>query len=496
MSKGMLERVNSSKYLNIVYIIESLLFLGLCFFFVPKIDDVIFKYNEFFQFTDFKGFIHSTVYYGNGRFLGNGLCILFSRVPEIFYFVEFVFVQIFCFAVEKLTEIKNSKIYFMMVFLLQPIFFVKQIESWLCGFINYFIPILLLVFILFILKKCSSEQSKAKRALNCIAMLLLGFAEQLFVQHNAVMNFVIAVTVLVIFIRKKKSVLEPVLLIISNAAGCVLLFGYKYYIDFEQTWVYKYIDQTQGNTILSLNGIGEMAKILVSNIGIFVYVYFASIVIYTILMAVILHMDKKDKSIKFKKLNIFLMLLYYPAAAIVFVLCLMDKLMVMRYAIVIAGLFALNLIGFGYSFIKAVFLKMPIKLQITSAFVFLYGLASAVPFLIYTTLGAFRGIWFAYTFFCLFTLIVADFARKEYNFNFEKQLFIFSICACVVCACYIPAYAVQRQIYNYKAENYKTEYYLPAASRVLVDQDMAWDTAEGNIEHKFIPYKEFKEMQK
>lgn len=486
---------NDPRTMNILYIVESLLFLVLCFFFVPKIDDVIFKYNEFFQFTDFKGFLHSTVYYGNGRFLGNGLCILFSRIPKIFYFVEFALVQVFCFAVEKLTEIKNSKNYFLMVFILQPIFFVNQVESWLCGFINYFVPTLLLVIILIILKKCAGDISKPKRVFSCVAVVILGLAEQLFVQHNAVMNLVIAVTVLIIFIRKKKSILESVLLIISNIAGCILLFGYKYYVDYEQTWVYKYTEP-QGTTILSLNSIGEMVKVLVSNIGIFVYTYFACIAVYTILMAVILHIDKKDKSIKLKKLNVLLMLLYYPIAAIVFVLHLLDKLTVMRYAVVIAVFFVLNLIGFGYSFIKAVFLKMPVRLKITSAIVLFYALASVVPFLIYTTSGAFRGIWFAYTLVCLFTLIAADFARREYEFKFEKQLFVFSICACIVTACYIPAYAVQREIYNYKAENYKTEYYLPSASRVLVDQDMAWDYAEGNIEHEFISYKEFCEMNK
>lgn len=468
----------------------------LCFFFVPKIDDLYFNYNEFFQFADFKGFIHSVFYYGNGRFLGNALGILFSKIPKIYYFVEFALVQMFCFSAEKLTEIKNSRIYFMAVFLLQPIFFVKQIESWLCGFINYFVPILLLVFILLILKNCGSEQSALKRVMVCVAIVLLGFSEQFFIQHNAVINLVVAIIVLALFIRKNKSVLEPVLLIISNIVGLVLMLGYKFYIDFEQTWCYKYNVQTNGVTIFSLDSISEVVKSVVSNIGIFVYVYFASIVIYTILTAVILHMDKKDKTIKFKKFNVFLMSLYYPAALIVLVLYLMNKLMVMRYAFLIAGLFAFNFIGFFYSFIKAVFLKLPAKLKISTVMVLMCAAASVVPFLIYTIVGAFRGVWFAFILISLFVLMIADFARNEYGFKFEKQLFVFSICACIVTACYVPAYAVQRQMYNYKAENYKTEHYLPAANRVLVDQDGAWELAEGNIDHEFIPYKEFKAMQK
>lgn len=381
--------------------------------------------------------------------------------------------------------------------MLEPIFFVNQVESWLCGFVNYFFPILLLVFILLLLKINSSKISKVRRTINCIAVFILGIAEQLFVQHNAVINFVIAATVLVLFICKKKSLAEPVLLVISNIIGCALLFGYKFYIDFERTWVYKYIDhQTQGSTVFSLDSLGEKIKLLVSNIGTFIYAYFACVVIYTTLLSVILHMDKEDKSIKLKKLNVFLMLLYYPTAVFVLVLYVMDKNQDMRYAIVIAGLFALNAIGFVYSFIKAVFIKMPLKLKITSAIILLYAIASVAPFLIYTTTGAFRGIWFAYMLVSLFVLLIADFSRREYNFYFDKSVAIFSICACVATAVYIPAYAVQRQIYNYKAENYKTEYYLPAASRVLVDQDMAWEYAEDVIIHEFIPYKEFNNMQK
>lgn len=478
---------------NILYIVESIIFFALCFFFTPKIDDIIFHYNEFFQFANIKEFIHQTVYYGNGRFLGNGFGILFSKIPEVFYFVEFVLVQVFCFSAEKLIEIKDSKNYFMMIFLLQPIFTVMQVESWLCGFINYFVPILFLVFILLILKNCNNEQSKVKRVFSCIGIVVLGFAEQLFVQHNAVMNLVIAVIVLVVFIRKKKSVLDPVLLIISNIAGLVLLLGYKYYIDFEQTWVYKYseFDNSPRELAFSLGSISEMANIIVQNIGTFIYFFFSCVVLYTILMMVILHMDKKDKSIKFKKINVLLMFIFYPAALLTFVLCVTDNLRNMKCAVVLGGLFVLNIIGFGYSLIKAVFMKLSFKLKIKTAMLMFYSLASVVPFIIYSHTSIFRGYFFFYLFICFMVLIVADFAKKEYGFNFEKQIFLFSICACIVCVGYISAFYESKCAYNYK-----TEHVLPSGHSVFGDSDMFWVFAEGNIDHEFIPYKEFKEMQK
>lgn len=489
-------KIKKVSNLNILYIAESIIFLVLCCFFTPKTDDIIFHFNEFFQFVDFKSFAHSVLYYGNGKILGNAFCVLFSKIPQIFYFVEFALVQIFCFSAEKLIEIRNSKSYFLMIFLLQPLFALKQIESWMCGFINYFIPILLLVFILIILKNDEKKQTKTNDLFDCLVIFILGISEQLFIEHNSVINLIIAITVLVVFIRKNRSALKPVILIISNVIGCIILFGYQFYIDNEQTYIYNYLGNDYSRTILTMSDMTEKIKILLTSLGTVVFFYFACIVIYTILIAIIFVMDKKDKSIKFKKINVALMLLYYPIAAIVSVLWITHRISDIRYSIIVVAMFVLNIIGFGYSFIKAVFLKLPLKYRIFTALSLFYGVSSYAPFVINSATAAFRGCWFAYIFIAFAVLIIAEFAKKEYDFNFDKYFLIFSLCACIVTASYIPAYAVQRQIYNYKAENYKTEYYLPAAEKNLVDDDSCWVYAEGNIDHEFIPYKEFKAMQK
>lgn len=487
--------VKTNRKYEYIYIIESLLFLLLCCFFTPRGDDVIFQFNEFFDFTNFNEYVHTVLYYGNGRILGNALCILFTRIPKAFYFIEFIMVHAFCFAAEKLINIKNSKLYFLTLFLLQPILMVKQIEAWLCGFINYFTPIFILVFILLILKKNVNEISKVKRMMDCILIVVLGLAEQLFIEHNAVMNFVIAVTVLVLFIYKKKNVLEPVLLIFSNLLGMIVIFGYRLYINYDETWISMYWPDF-GRTLFSLSGISEVIKTVVISSGTFVYFYFSCVIIYTIFISVILTVDKKDKALKHKRLNVFLMLLYYPCTALIMIIYVTDKIEDMRFGFIAAVCFVLNIIGFGYSFIKAVFMKLSVKMKVFTAISLFYAVASYTPFLINGAFAAFRGCFFAYILIGFVTLFIADFARKEYGFAYEKQLMIFSICACIVSIIYTPAFVESRLAYNYKTEHYKSEYILPRCNNVFGDTDVFWEFAEGNIDHEFIPYKEFKKMKK
>ena len=482
---------------NVLYIIESIMFFVLCFFFVPKIDDIIFYYNEFFQFTDFKGFLNSVIYYGNGRFLGNGLGIIFSKIPEVFYFVEFVLVQIFCFIFEKLTKLKNAKLYALTVFLLQSVFVFLQIESWLCGFINYFIPVILLTCTLLILKNdYEKEISSVKKALHCTAIVLLGIAEQLFIEHNAIINFLIAVTILVTCIFKKKKVLQPLLLTISNAIGLLILFLYKYYVDFSKTWVYKYDVSAGMNTIINFDSFTHTVRILGENIVTCMYIYFTSFVVYTIFISAIIHIDKKTNVIKHKKLNIILMILYYPATVIVLFMFFTHRLADIHLVALLALLFLLNIIGVLYSFIKSVFLKISNKLKLILFIILIYSLGSMLPFIIRLETFCYRGYFFAYMLMCLFVFIVVKFAKEKYNFQFEKQMLAFGLCIIAVYTCLIPVYVTERKVYNYNKNHYKTEYYLPASNEYFTASERFWSFAEDNIDHEYVPYKEFKEMQK
>jgi len=494
MDSGKKLNDNNKNLINALYIIESLLFLSLCCVFTPRVDDIIFRFNEFFQFTDFKGYLHSVIYYGNGRILGNALCIAFSKIPKVFYFVEFFLVQIFCFSAERLVEIKNSKIYFLTIFLLQPILLVKQLEAWMCAFINYFIPILLLVFILNIMKKCSTEMQSLKRFMCYISIFLLGIAEQLFIEHNSVMNLIIAISILIVCIHKHKKTVSSIILITANIIGAAIIFCYRLYIDYNETWVYNNW-QGFGRTLFSMSDISQLIKTVAASAGTPIYFYFACVVFYMLLLSVILTVDKKDKSIKHKKLNVALMLLYFPCAFMIFMIYVTDRIEDIRFGFVALFFFVFNIIGLGYSFIKAVFLKLPSKIKIIFAVCFAFGVISYAPFLINGSFAVFRGCYFAYVLMGIALLYIADFAKKEYGFKFEKQLLIFAVCACIVCVGYFPAFYESRSAYNYKAENYKTEYYLPRGYSVFGDSDAFWEFAEDNIEHKFIPYKEFKEMQ-
>ncbi len=490
-SKSKYNNINSFKIqgFNVLYFAESVLFLILSYYFVPKLDDIVFKFNSFFQYDDFSGFWHSALYYGNGRLLGNALCILFSKNPQLFYFIEFLIVQIFCISGEKLVNIKNSKLFFLTAIILMPIQLINQISSWLCGFINYFIPTVILMLILLLIKNKSAESTLLVKILRCLTIFLLGIAEQLFVQHNAVMNLVIAITVLISFIRKKKNILEPLLLTMSNIIGCIVLFSYKLYVNYEQTWVYQYSIKTgvnYGSPIFHLDNLGQMVKTTVSNAGVFIYFYFGCMLLYTALFISILFALKNGSKIKYKKLNIVMMSLFYAGTIIVFLLYLNDDNENILYSMIVAAIFVLNFASLIYSYVKAIFIHMPNDKKVITFLLVFYGVASFTPFLINTTTGTFRGCFFAYSSFIFFTAITVDFIREKHQIPYRRTMLIFAVIGCIVCSAYIPAYAVQKEIYNYKAENYQTQYYLPKADRALVDSDSMWGYAQGNVKHEFI----------
>ncbi len=473
------------------------MFFILTFFFVPKIDDIIFNLNEFFQFKTFKEFLYETIYYGNGRYLGNGLALLFSKIPKVFYIIEFILVQIFCFSAEKLIGIKNSKLFFLTAFLLQPIQFVNQITSWICGFINYFIPIELLIFLILIIKSYKKELSVPVKIGRCFILALLGFCEQLFVQHNAVMNIVIIVTVIFCLKKDKKSIYESVIVLIANIIGAVLLFGYNSYIDMTKMWTYQ-TGLSSGTTqslkfALYQDSLKSFIKNIVSNTGVFIFCFLGCIFLYSVLIYIVVQVDKEEKLFKHKGIIYFFNSMFYIASAFTVILNFLDKLAETKYVIIVSVIFGLSLVGNMISLIK-LFKHFDKKLIIIVCVMFLYGVAAYSPFIVYNARGAFRGCEFFYIMFTFATLLIFNSAVKKYNLNPEKPCIAVCAFAMAVTIAYTVAYARECKIYDYKIEHYKTNYYLPKGSRILVDQNTTWEYAEGNIEHEFICYKEFKAL--
>lgn len=139
---------------NGLFIVESILLFILCSFFVPTCDDIIFRLDDFFQFENVQQLFHAVLYYGNGRFAGNFLLLVFSRIPQVFYVLQFIMLVSFSILLEKLLQLKNLREYILCVIVLAPLPLFKECVAWMSAVINYFIPVYLLVLTAFVLKAC------------------------------------------------------------------------------------------------------------------------------------------------------------------------------------------------------------------------------------------------------------------------------------------------------------------------------------------------------
>lgn len=173
--------------------------------------------------------------------------MLVSKLPEIFYPIEAIIVTAFSICVEKLTDLKNSKLFVMAFIILQPICVYKEIISWMSAFINYLIPIAFFVFTMVIVKNNLLSKSK----LYSILLILFGFCEQLFIEHNTIINILFISVILVYGIKKHLGFIkESVILLASNIIGAGVMFLYNFYIDYSKTYTASFAEPYR-KTILS-----------------------------------------------------------------------------------------------------------------------------------------------------------------------------------------------------------------------------------------------------
>lgn len=181
--------LRGNRIFNYVFVLEVILFFIMAFFFVPEIDDLAFRYYQ--HFSNIKEFLHCIFYYGNGRLLGNAFLLLFSRNTitfEVFNMLEAVLVVFLSAGIEKLTGLKNAKVLVMAVFMLQNVTAFTDSISWMAAFINYYFPIALFLLTLLILKKPDAKFN----VFYLILLGVIGLCEQLFVEHNTVINILVS----------------------------------------------------------------------------------------------------------------------------------------------------------------------------------------------------------------------------------------------------------------------------------------------------------------
>lgn len=464
---------------NGLFIAESILFFILCSLFVPACDDIIFRFDDFFQFGNAQEFFSVVLNYGNGRFAGNSLLLLFCRIPQVFYAVQFAMFVSFSFLLEKLLKLKNLREYILCVLVLSPLPLFKECLAWMSAVINYFIPVYLLVLTAFIVRKCF-EQNKVT-VLQGAGIVILGFIGQLFVEHYAILNLIIAVIAIVFFKMKKKKLTAPILLLLSEGAGAALLFSYKLYVDFSQTWSANH-SGVYRKLIIDEGSLGGMIKFAVTNVSYLVFIYATSVAVFTLLFAVCQH-SAKNKKIKAKPLFDFMSSLYYPLCA--FCVYFQIKQDTSNQVVFIAGtLVVVTAVGILGLFVQTVWQDLKKEQRyIVLFFTFLAALYFA-PFLLVQPCS-YRNCFMTYLILSVLVFYIADVQRRKNSFALEKFNTVLQAVCIVVTCIYIGFYQYEKNtIYKYKMENYQTEYLLPHANdRLVYAGDGSWPG-----EHKYVDY--------
>lgn len=199
-----------------IWLMEILLLFILSAFFVPTVDDLIFRFS--FEYHSVREFFHYVIYYGNGRLLGNAFVLFFSRHTALFYALQTILFAVFSVVLEKCVALPYSRHYVFLYFIFQPLPVWNSTFSWMSSFINYYFPLILLAVVLLLLKKYFQAQIKHVN-LWLPALFFAGVAMQLFNELNAAVNILVAFLLCLLFKRRKRKMLAPVLLFVSNLVG-------------------------------------------------------------------------------------------------------------------------------------------------------------------------------------------------------------------------------------------------------------------------------------
>ena len=178
----------------------SFLLLFLWMWLSPLVsDDLEF---EALKFTSFGDFWDYALYYGNGRFLGNILGVAMARSILLKALIRALVIALIPLLLSLVLRMKTRPgqlLCLLLVIGVQPEIF-GQVYSWTSGFANYTPPILLTLLILHLILN-QGEEAPPREGARLILIALLGLSAQLFVEHNTLIQFLLA-AILYFFARK------------------------------------------------------------------------------------------------------------------------------------------------------------------------------------------------------------------------------------------------------------------------------------------------------
>lgn len=154
-----------------------------------------------------KSLIRYALYYGNGRTLGNITAVVFNKLPALAIVVKAGIITGIIYLLPRVLNYRGLRydlFSFLLILCVNPALF-GEVYTWNCGFANYMPPIFITLLIVYLLQNYSRIKNSLARGIVFVTVFALGCAGQLFVEHTAVLNVVLATGFTVHSFKHQKS---------------------------------------------------------------------------------------------------------------------------------------------------------------------------------------------------------------------------------------------------------------------------------------------------
>ncbi len=256
-----------------------------------------------YGYTSIKEYIHFSLNYGNGRFLGNLFSGILSGNRILFSCFNGFSMALIAVMIPKVAESENNLSYLLssLLLILCSSEMFSQVYAWTSGFSNYIPPIALALTIACIIinyNKLSTPPRKKSPIKKIIAVLycaVIGYSMQLFTEHCTVLFLLLSVAFVIhSFTKKDGKRFLSVVLFLSTFAGAATMFLIPKFFGNESQTSEGYRRILLGNPYALIFNILDIGRTLISS-------WFAIICLTTVVL-IVFH-NNKDK-ISIKKYNI------------------------------------------------------------------------------------------------------------------------------------------------------------------------------------------------
>ena len=178
-----------SRWLLFICVFAFMAFIMWC---SPMVsDDYEFAAKDFGSAAELLNYV---LYYGNGRLLGNISALTMVANPMAAVLFKALVVTSVIFLLPAVLDMKHPAAYIASFLLLAGINddVFGEVYTWTSGFGNYMPPIWITLLVLYLIKLYPDVKSGFLKGLMCGAVLVLGVAGQLFVEHTTLINILLA----------------------------------------------------------------------------------------------------------------------------------------------------------------------------------------------------------------------------------------------------------------------------------------------------------------